>query len=53
MKLTLVFFCVHFLSDFQKVGTLVGMSIIHGGSRYPFFAPSMYQYICGKGIGLE
>ena len=25
-------FCVHFLSDFQKVGTLVGMSIIHGGS---------------------
>ena len=26
------------------------MSIIQGGSGYPFFAPSLYQYICGKDV---
>ena len=33
---------------FKKIGILVGMSIIQGGSGYPFFSPSVYEYICGK-----
>ena len=36
--------------DFKRIGTLVGMSIIHGGSGYPFFAPSLFQYLCGHDV---
>ena len=36
--------------DFKRIGILVGMSLIQGGSGFPFFAPSMYDYICGKDI---
>ena len=35
---------------FIRVGILVGMSFIHGGSGYPFFAPSLFKYICGEGL---
>ena len=26
---------------------LIGVSLMQGGSGYPFFAPSVYDYICG------
>ena len=26
------------------------MSLIQGGSGFPFFAPSMYDYICGRDV---
>lgn len=26
---------------------LMGVSLIHGGSGYPFFAPSIFSYLCG------
>ena len=29
---------------------LTGMSLIQGGSGYPFFAPSVYDYICGQDV---
>ena len=35
---------------FKRVGILVGMSLVQGGAGYPFFAPSVYAYICGKDI---
>ena len=35
---------------YKKVGILVGMSIVQGGSGYPFFAPSVYDYITGKDV---
>ena len=28
----------------------MGMSITQGGSGYPYFAPSMYKYICGEDV---
>ena len=30
---------------FLKIGMLMGVSLVQGGSGFPFFAPSMYQYI--------
>ena len=36
--------------DFKPIGVLVGMSFIHGGSGYPFFAPSLYKYVCGQNV---
>ena len=36
--------------DFHSIGILVSMSITQGGSGYPFFAPSVYHYICGRDI---
>lgn len=36
--------------DFKAIGTLVGMSLVQGGDGYPFFAPSIYEYIQGKDI---
>ena len=35
---------------YKRVGILVGMSLVQGGSGYPFFAPSVYNYIIGKDI---
>ena len=35
---------------YKRVGVLVGMSIVQGGSGYPFFAPSVYEYIAGKDV---
>ena len=29
---------------------LIGMSLIQGGSGYPFFAPAVYDYICGQEV---
>ena len=29
----------------------MGLSIIHGGSGYPFFAPVIYQYVSGSTAG--
>lgn len=26
---------------------LIGVSIVQGGSGFPFFAPSTYSYLCG------
>jgi hypothetical protein len=28
----------------------MGVSISQGGSGYPFFAPCVYDYLCGKQI---
>lgn len=36
--------------DFKRLGMLVGMSLIQGGSGLPFLAPAMYDYICGKDV---
>ena len=36
--------------DFKCLGILVGMSFLNGGSGYPFFAPSLYHYVCGKDV---
>ena len=30
------------------MGALVGMSLVQGGSGYPFFAPSTFAYLCGE-----
>lgn len=30
-----------------NVGRLMAMSLVQGGSGFPFFAPPMYQYLCG------
>ena len=27
------------------------MSLVQGDSGYPFFAPAVYEYICGRDIG--
>ena len=43
--------CINFQKgDFTRIGILVGMSFIHGGSGYPFFAPSLYKYVCGESV---
>ena len=31
-----------------KVGQLMAMAIVQGGSGFPFFAPSVYKYLCGS-----
>ena len=36
--------------DFKRIGILVGMSLVQGGSGFPFFAPAMYDYMCGKDV---
>jgi hypothetical protein len=28
----------------------MAMSLVHGGSGFPFFAPPMYQYLCGMEV---
>ena len=33
---------------YRRVGVLVGMSIVQGGSGCPFFAPSVYECIAGS-----
>lgn len=35
---------------FKRIGILAGMSLVQGGSGYPFFAPSFYKYISGCDI---
>ena len=35
---------------FLKIGMLMGVSLVQGGSGFPFFAPSMYQYICSGDV---
>ena len=34
----------------KRIGNLVGMSIVQGGSGFPFFAPSMNDDICGTNV---
>ena len=34
----------------MQIGILVGMSFIHEGSGYPFFAPSLYKYVSGENV---
>ena len=31
-----------------KVEQLMAMAIVQGGSGLPFFAPSVYKYLCGS-----
>ena len=31
---------------------LIGVSIVQGGSGYPFFAPSTFSYLCGADLCL-
>ena len=35
---------------FRKLGVIVGVSLVQGGSGYPFLAPSVYSYLCGQDI---
>ncbi|CAI8002291.1 hypothetical protein GBAR_LOCUS3366 [Geodia barretti] len=35
---------------FRKVGMLIGISLVQGGSGFPFFAPSTFSYLCGRDI---
>ena len=35
---------------FLKTGMLMGVSLVQGGSGVPFFAPSIYQYICSGDV---
>ena len=35
---------------FFKIGMLMGVSLVQGGSGFPFFAPSQYQYICSGDV---
>lgn len=35
---------------YKRIGILVGMSIVQGGSGCPFFGPSVYDYITGKDV---
>ena len=35
-------------NKFEHVGKLMAMSLIQGGSGFPYLAPPMYDYLCGK-----
>lgn len=35
---------------YRRVGMLMGVSIIQGGSGYRFFAPSTFSYFCGTDV---
>jgi hypothetical protein len=35
---------------FRQLGVVVGVSLVQGGSGYPFFAPAVYSYLCGQDI---
>ena len=54
MLISAIHFCNNKLlfqtGDFHSIGMLVGMAITQGGSGSPFFAPSMYHYICGRDV---
>lgn len=34
-------------NKFLYVGRLMAMSLVQGGSGFPFFAQPMYEYLCG------
>ena len=36
--------------DFKRIGILVGMSLVNGGSGFPYFAPALYSYISGQEV---
>lgn len=42
-------FLVWFLQakKFYHVGQLIAISLVNGGSGFPYMAPPMYQYLCG------
>ncbi|CAI8034740.1 G2/M phase-specific E3 ubiquitin-protein ligase [Geodia barretti] len=35
---------------YRRVGVLMGVSLIQGGSGYPFFAPSTFSYLSGTDV---
>ena len=35
-------------NKFVHVGNLVAMSLLQGGSGFPYLAPPMYDYLCGE-----
>ncbi|XP_019859560.1 PREDICTED: uncharacterized protein LOC109587781 [Amphimedon queenslandica] len=37
-------------NKFERLGLLMSASLAHGGSGFPFFSLSVYDYICGKEI---
>lgn len=37
----------HQENKFYLIGQLMAMTIINCGGGYPFFAPSVYSYLCG------
>ena len=43
---TLYFFHV----KVKTFGILVGMSLVIGGSGFPYFAPAMYSYLSGQDV---
>lgn len=36
--------------EFKRIGILVRMSFLNGGSGYPYFAPAIYSYISGQDV---
>lgn len=35
---------------FRSIGIVMGMSLMQGGSGYPYFAPCIFDYLCGKDL---
>ena len=35
-------------NKFVHVGNLMAMSLLQGGSGFPYLAPPMYDYLCGE-----
>ena len=36
------------MNKFLHVGKLMALSLIQGGSSFPYFAEPMYDYLCGE-----
>ena len=36
--------------DFKQIGILMAVSLVQGGSGYPFFAPAIFEYLAGTDI---
>ena len=47
---TTIEYCFMQEGVFRKVGMLIGMSLVQGGSGYPFFAPCIFSYLCGTDL---
>ena len=46
----IVRFIVFKTGEFRRIGLLVGMALIQGGSGFPYFSPAVYSYICGHDV---
>ena len=39
-------------NTFSKIGVLMAASIAQGGSGFPFIYKGVYEYLCGRDLGL-